>query len=86
MNTYQPPDGGPAFPVASVMNANGDVQWGFNGMTLRDYFAAQVAPTYAQMKTGPYYDAKIKLWSASAVARQAYLVADAMLLERSRDQ
>jgi len=33
-------DGGTAFPVPSVCNANGDLLYGTVGMTLRDYFAA----------------------------------------------
>lgn len=89
----QPNDGGPAFPVPPerINDNNGDKHWCYAhpGMTLRDYFAARVAPTYAQMSdgtTGPCYAAKIKLWSPSAVARQAYLVADAMIAERSRKQ
>jgi len=34
-------DGGPAFPFPDIVNANGDVQSGCNGMSLRDYFAGQ---------------------------------------------
>lgn len=29
----------PAFPFPSVTNANGDCQYGANGMTLREYYA-----------------------------------------------
>ena len=36
-----PKDGGPAFPVPSCQDANGQVCWGTDGMTLRDYFAAE---------------------------------------------
>lgn len=34
-------DGGPAFPVPDSHHANGQVQYGANGMTLRDWFAGQ---------------------------------------------
>jgi len=34
-------DGGPAFPCSDLVTANGDVQPGCNGMTLRDWFAGQ---------------------------------------------
>ena len=38
MNNY---NGGPAFPVGEVTNANGEtVQYPSEGMSLRDYFAA----------------------------------------------
>ena len=34
-------DGGSAFPIPESHHANGQVQYGSNGMTLRDYFAGQ---------------------------------------------
>jgi hypothetical protein len=34
-------DGGPAFPIPDSHHANGQVQYGANGMTLRDWFAGQ---------------------------------------------
>jgi hypothetical protein len=33
--------GGPAFPIADVPYPNGNVQHGWNGMSLRDWFAGQ---------------------------------------------
>jgi hypothetical protein len=42
------------------------------GMTLRDYFAAKAMQALAQ---GNYFD---------ATARQAYMIADAMLREREK--
>lgn len=34
-------DGGPAFPVPDSHNANGDIQYGHTGMSLRNYIAIQ---------------------------------------------
>lgn len=34
-------DGGPAFPVPDSHHANGQVQYGANGMSLRDWLASQ---------------------------------------------
>lgn len=31
----------PAFPTPQRIYANGDTEWGSNGMTLRDWFAAK---------------------------------------------
>jgi hypothetical protein len=33
-------DGGPAFSSSGLVTPNGDVIYGWNGMSLRDYFAA----------------------------------------------
>ena len=45
---------------------------GHSGMTLRDYFAGKAMQALAQ---GNYFD---------ATARQAYMIADAMLREREK--
>ena len=45
-----------------------------SGMSLRDYFAAKAMQALAQ---GNYFD---------ATARQAYMIADAMLREREREK
>ena len=34
-------DGGPAFPIPDSHHANGQVQYGANGMSLRDYLASK---------------------------------------------
>ena len=44
------------------------------GLTIRDYFAAKAMQALAQ---GNYFD---------ATARQAYMIADAMLRERERER
>ena len=40
MTTITDRTGGPAFPVTDSHHANGQIQYGTSGMTLRDYFAA----------------------------------------------
>ena len=64
--------GGPAFPT-EVWDSEGVPQH-TEGMTLRDYFAAKAMQALAQ---GNYFD---------ATARQAYMIADAMLRERERER
>ena len=63
--------GGPAFPKLTQ-----DERWktftSTDGMSLRDYFAAKAMQALAQ---GNYFD---------ATARQAYMIADAMLREREK--
>lgn len=72
-------DGGPAFPSHGSM---GEVT--HEGMTLRDYFAAKVAPAlYSELCAGwranefPVDDS----W-ADGLALDAYRIADAMLAAR----
>ena len=63
--------GRPAFPTTQYIN--GISPSGHDvGMTLRDYFAAKAMQALAQ---GNYFD---------ATARQAYMIADAMLREREK--
>lgn len=64
-------DGGPAFPVPGL---KGHAE--FDGMTLRDYFAATALQGWLA-SFGPSDSPK-----ASSVAIFAYNVADAMLAER----
>ena len=68
------PNGGPAFPVSDTVHSTGQVQYGFNGMTLRDYFAGQsILGLALQTDT---IDANVAQW--------AYALADAMLAARER--
>lgn len=66
-----PNDGGPAFPVPGLQD-----DASFNGMTLRDYFAAKamaiIAQTAEHQHVGPV-----------EYAMAAYEIADAMLRQRS---
>lgn len=75
-------NGGPAFPAQIGGSDNAQIGFegeviqpgmrsDYSGMTLRDYFAA-----HALDGTGP--------WSAEIKARNAYVLADAMLAERSK--
>lgn len=67
--------GGPAFPVIAE-NGMGHVS---SGMTLRDYFAAQVMHLTMQAQTG--HQPKCTWGNA---AEQAYKAADAMLKAREQ--
>jgi hypothetical protein len=69
-------DGGPAFPCEwDYINSNRAVA---NGMTLRDYFAAQFmerAQSLSEYREGG--------WDFHNAAQCAYAMADAMLEERT---
>ena len=75
MNT--PDDGGPAFPFPDTHFSSGKVQYGSNGMTLRDYFAAAalqgMCANHEALKKG-----------TSWLVAHAYNAADAMLAERNK--
>lgn len=79
MNT----DGGPAFPVPDTHHPDGQIQYGANGMSLRDWFAGQalagMLSAFAKQasKGGP---ARF----AEANCDTAYDIADAMLRARER--
>jgi hypothetical protein len=66
-----PTDGGPAFPLPHGPK-------GYDGLSLRDYFAAQaLAMTISSYVNLPD--------SAELLAKRCYLVADAMLTARLRE-
>ena len=66
-------NGGPAFPVSSYVNADGETcQSWLKGMTLRDWFAGQALPALAA-RTNTDFDQD---------ASDAYFMADAMLAAR----
>lgn len=60
--------GGPAFPL------NVNHKW-FEGMTLRDYFAAAAMQGWCSMTQSSD-------WTEEELARDAYVIADAMLAAR----
>ena len=80
--------GGPAFPKQGLSGLpNGDVIYGREGMTLRDYFAAKAMQALIARATQDE-----EVWDSSggpedfmeAVAVRAGLYADAMLTERAK--
>ena len=84
-----PDDGGPAFPIAPDRNANDVIHYGWNGMTLRDWFAGQVmAAMCGDMQLREICgniakDAGLPD-GTGIVARLAYDQADAMISERGK--
>jgi hypothetical protein len=70
-------DGGPAFPVPDSHHANGQVQYGSNGMTLRDWFGGQALAGALQNYTTSKFG-----FTEKEVALGAYRYADAMLAAR----
>lgn len=83
-------DGGSAFPSSGVVLHDGRQQGAYEGMALRDYFAAKAMQ--AQL-SNPANDAKALAAAmnnlglsdpTAAVCRVAYTIADAMLKERAK--
>lgn len=70
-------DGGPAFPTESE-GQTGNSTWRFEGMTLRDYFAAAALQGLIATIPGP----GCAEWTYYSEA--AYKIADAMLAERAK--
>ncbi len=68
-------DGGPAFPL----NLGGELP-AYKGMSLRDYFAAQLA--HGMISTG----VDTRIISLLQIAKNAYDLADAMLAQRDHDK
>lgn len=77
--------GGPAFPVldySSTDQERGTIDHiTVGGMTLRDYFAAKVLPTFIAEMSGMQCDDRFA--RASALSTEAYEYADAMIAARS---
>jgi len=76
--------GGTAFPRPRVETRDGEIMWEQDGMTLRDYFAAQVIAQcqITITREEPEPDANVVRIYAERYARTAYVIADAMLAER----
>tara|TARA_S200002703_G_scaffold150548_1_gene149024 strand:- start:374 stop:628 length:255 start_codon:yes stop_codon:yes gene_type:complete len=77
-------DGGPAFPMPFGAGTGEQMQIACEeGMTLRDYFAAKAIPAIIETCKGD------TISDMSAIddyfAHRAYLIADAMLKQRSKD-
>ena len=76
-------NGGPAFPTDNERQVASNA-WHYEGMTLRDYFAAKALPVivkdYAESAQKVGWD---EGWQ-NGVAMDAYALADAMLRARGR--
>jgi hypothetical protein len=68
-------DGGPAFPV--FPETGGWIRSAFQGMTLRDYFAARAMQSLLIVDGTTHFDIR---------AKEAYDVADAMLKARKEQK
>ena len=71
-------DGGPAFPSAQPTDWDGDPIVTDSGMTLRDYFAVHAMQALAVETL------KATKINTQILARNAYVIADAMLQEREQ--
>ena len=77
MSDHKKTDGGPAFPFPAVTGLpNGDFFYGWNGMTLRDYFAAKVMQ--GSIDSSWFHS------DHNRSAKWCYEVADAMLKAREQ--
>ena len=73
-------DGGPAFPVPDVIDHDRNYyQYGGQGMTLRDYFAAKAMAAYLAHLSS--LDCTVSKHYPE-IANEAYEIADAMLKAR----
>lgn len=70
-------NGGPAFPTENAAQT-GATTWRYEGMSLRDYFAAQIIAGSVEVILSSYSQHE----SAEKRAKTAYLMADAMLEAR----
>ena len=72
-------NGGPAFPVPGLQHDEG-----FNGMTLRDYIAVQIAASDATTEGGWGGNSSVRDEGIASRAQLYYRIADAMLAERAK--
>lgn len=81
-------DGGPAFPKLAAQLPNDHIDWGSDGMSLRDYFAAHAPemPT-GWVGTAPTYE-RLSRPDGQLVALMEWhwYYADAMLVAREKEQ
>ena len=81
------PVGLPAFPRAgfgfAYRDEGAEIEWGQEGMLLRDYFATHAMQAVVSESTKhPTTDSDAIV--AARIAKYAYLLADAMLSERAK--
>lgn len=80
-------DGGPAFPRPDVTWSDAERLTGTQGhpgMSLRDWFAGQALAGGTVFFGDDWADRSV--WDSELIAKQAYMIADAMLAERESDQ
>ena len=75
-NPIEIDNGGPAFPVADTIYPNGQIQYGSNGMQLRDYFAGEASKMFLTQSDRKQYKYK-------EMAQFSFLFADAMIKARN---
>lgn len=80
MKSAKTDDGGHAFPSPGVILPHGTQQGAYEGMSLRDYFAAQAMAAVAGVWKGAIGD--IKREDLHRTAEISYAFADAMLKVR----
>lgn len=75
-------NGGPAFPFGQTDEQSGQLvnDWGSEGMTLRDYFAAKAL---TMVSAGNEHTDMVE-WGYRHFAEYAYAMADAMIAERAK--
>jgi len=75
----------PAFPL-TLPSVDGDSNYYYHGMTLRDYFAAKAMQGMLTGTLGRFDDGTLSAYKSGkcnhVIADRAYVIADAMLKER----
>lgn len=79
----------PAFPVQSVINANGETQWGSDGVNKREYFALKALQGLLANSQGPIQANGMNGWGLvnctwEQVAGAATRAGDALLAELNK--
>ena len=67
-------NGGAAYPIPNTYHSNGQIDYGQNGMTLRDYFAAAALNGFATNSETVASERELAEWS--------YSIADKMIEAR----
>ncbi len=76
-------DGGSAFPVSEEEDP---VNGSHTGMSLRDFFAAKIMPAMFMARSEKPANLEAAVDQCDALARACYMMADAMLRYRERNE